>query len=60
MWHIWWINFISSFCGEISSLKSGAGRYGLDLSGLGQRQVVVCSEHGNEISGSIKLGEFLG
>jgi len=31
----------------------------LDASGSGQEPVVGCSEHGNELSGSIKGGEFL-
>jgi hypothetical protein len=35
-------------------------RRGLDLSGLGQGLVAECCEHGNESSGSIKGGEFLG
>ena len=33
--------------------------YGLDRAGSGQGQVVGCFECGNELSGSIKLGEFL-
>jgi hypothetical protein len=32
---------------------------GLDFSGLGQRQVSSCFEHGNESLGSIKCEEFL-
>jgi len=31
----------------------------LDSSGSGQRPVADCCEHGNELSGSIKGGEFL-
>ena len=34
--------------------------YGLDFTGLGQRQLVGCCEHVNEISGSIILRGFLG
>ena len=33
--------------------------YGLDLSGSGQGQVASTCECGNELSGSIKCGEFL-
>jgi hypothetical protein len=33
--------------------------YGLDWAGLGQRQVAGTCECGNELSGSIKRGEFL-
>jgi hypothetical protein len=36
------------------------GRCELDASGSGQGQVAGCREHGNELSGSIKGGEFLG
>jgi hypothetical protein len=33
--------------------------YGLDRSGLGERQMTGCCECGNEPSGSIKCEEFL-
>jgi hypothetical protein len=36
------------------------GRCGQDLSGSGQGLVTGCCEHGNEPSGSVKGGEFLG
>ena len=32
--------------------------YGLDRAGSGQGQVACCSKRGNELSGSIKCGEF--
>jgi hypothetical protein len=32
---------------------------GLDLSGSGQRPVADSCEHGNELSGSINVGNFL-
>jgi hypothetical protein len=35
------------------------GRWGVDTSGSGYGQVVGCREHGNELSGPIKGGEFL-
>jgi hypothetical protein len=35
------------------------GRCGLDSSGSGQGPVAGSCEHGNEPSGSIKVGEFL-
>jgi hypothetical protein len=35
------------------------GRFGLDLSGPGLRLLAGCSEHGNDLSSSIKGGEFL-
>ena len=38
----------------------GCGRYGLDLAGSGYGQVAGTCECGNEPSGSIKCGEFLG
>ena len=33
--------------------------YGLDWDGPGMRQVVDACECGNELSGSVKCGEFL-
>ena len=33
--------------------------YGLDWTGTGQRQVADSCECGNELSGSVKCGEFL-
>jgi hypothetical protein len=33
--------------------------YGLDRAGLGQGQLAATCECGNELSGSIKCGEFL-
>jgi hypothetical protein len=36
------------------------GRCGLDSSGSGQGQVAGCCEYGNEPSGSMKGGTFLG
>ena len=33
--------------------------YGLDWAGPGQRQVVDTCECGNELTGSVKCGEFL-
>jgi len=33
--------------------------HGLDLRGSGQRQVTDCCKCGNDLSGSIKSGEFL-
>jgi hypothetical protein len=36
------------------------GSCGLDASGSGLEPVVLCCEHGNEISGCIKEGKFLG
>jgi hypothetical protein len=35
------------------------GRWGLDASGRGLGPVAGSYEHGNELSGSIKGGEFL-
>jgi len=35
------------------------GRHGLELDGSGEGQVVGSCESGNELSGSIKCGEFL-
>jgi hypothetical protein len=35
------------------------GRCGLDSFGSGQGPIAGCCEHGNELPGSIKGGEFL-
>jgi hypothetical protein len=35
------------------------GRCRLDASGSGQGPVAACCENGNELSGSVKGGEFL-
>jgi len=35
------------------------GRRGLDLCGSGKGHVVECRDHGNELSGTLKCGEFL-
>jgi len=37
----------------------GSGEYGLDRAGSGWGQVAGTCECGNELSGSIKCGEFL-
>jgi hypothetical protein len=39
-------------------LGNGVRRCGLDESGLGYGQLVGSCEHGNELWGSIKFGEF--
>jgi hypothetical protein len=35
------------------------GRRGLDLCGSEKGHVVECRDHGNELSGTLKCGEFL-
>ena len=40
--------------------RNRMGRHGLDRSGSGQGQVVGCCEGGDEPSGFIKCGEFVG
>ena len=41
------------------SSASGKGLWGLDGVGSGSGQVAGACEYGNELSGSIKCGEFL-
>ena len=39
--------------------RGGGWRYGPDLSDSGYGQVAGSCKHGNELSGSLKCGEFL-